>query len=91
MFPALCVIVAQKLKQQTTSSCVARFFAEKRQKPLNSLFKIDVSFKNLNDEMLSDILLFGSDKYKDTVIKEILVHTNNFLKTTKRFERPLFS
>ena len=66
-------------------------FAEKRQKFLNSLFKIDVSFKNLNDEMLSDILLFGSDKYKDTVIKEILVHTINFLKTTKRFERPLFS
>ena len=39
--------------------------------------------------MLSDILLFGSDKYKDTVNKEILVHTINFLKTTKHVERPL--
>ena len=39
--------------------------------------------------MLSDILLFGSEKYKDTVNKEILVHAINFLKTTKHFERPL--
>ena len=66
------------------------FFAENGQKLLNSLFKINVSLKNLNDEMLSDILLFGSDKYKDTVNKEILVYTINFLKATKRFEKPLF-
>ena len=63
------------------------FFAENRQKLLNSMFKINVSLKNLNDEMLSDIYLFGSDKYKDTVDKEILVHT---IKTTKSFKRPLF-
>ena len=62
------------------------FFAENRQK----LFKIDVSLKNLNDEMLSGILLFVSNKYKDTLNKDILVHTINFLKNTKRFERPLF-
>ena len=65
------------------------FFAQNRQKLLNRFFKIDVSLKNLNDEMLLDILLFGSYKYKDTVNKEILIHTINFLKTTKRFERPL--
>ena len=63
------------------------FFAENRQKLLNSMFKINVSLKNLNDEMLSDIYLFGSDKYKDTVDKEMLVHT---IKTTKSFKRPLF-
>ena len=61
------------------------FFAENRQKLLNSLFKKDVSLKNLNDGMLLDILLFGSGKYKDTVNTEIIIHT-----TTKRFERPLF-
>ena len=33
------------------------FFAENRQKFLNSLFKIDVSLKNFNGEMLLDILL----------------------------------
>ena len=66
------------------------FFAENRQKLLNRLFKLDVYLRNLNYEMLSDIIFFGSDKYKDTVNKEILIHTINFLKTTKRFERPLF-
>ena len=29
--------------------------------------------------MLSDILLFGFDKYKDIANEEILVHTINFL------------
>ena len=57
-------------------------FAEKRQKRLNNLFKIDVSLKKLSDEII-DILLFGSD----TVNKKILVHTINFIKTTKRFEK----
>ena len=91
MLPALYVVGAHKLKEQTTSSCVARFLQKIEKKLLNSLFKIDVSLKNLNDEMLSDILLFGSDKYKDTVNKDIPVHTINFLKTIKRFESPLFS
>ena len=79
-------------KTETTDHFFSRFplFAENRQKLLNSLFKIDVSLKNLNDGMLSDILLLGSDKYKDTVNNEILVHTIDFLKTTKRFERILF-
>ena len=32
----------------------------------------------------------SSDKDKDTGNKDILVHTINFLKTTKHFRRPLF-
>ena len=40
------------------------FFTANRQKLLNSLFKIDVFLKKLNDEILLDILLFGSNKYK---------------------------
>ena len=66
------------------------FFAENRQKFLNSWFKIDVSLKNLNGEMLLNILLLGSNKYKDTINKEVLTHTMNFLRTTKHFERSLF-
>ena len=54
------------------------------------MFKIDVSIKILNDKVSLDIFLFGSDKYKDTVNKEILVHTINLCKTSKPFERPLF-
>ena len=48
---------------------------------------VDVSLRTLNDEILLDLLLFGSNKYKN---KEILGHTINFFKTTKCFERPLF-
>ena len=82
--------VALKLKQQTTISCVARFFAINRQKLLNDLLKIDPSLRNLKDELLLDIILYGSDKYNDAVNKEILLHTISFIKNTTRFERPPF-
>ena len=52
----------------------------RKQKLLNGLFKIDVSLKNLNDEMLSEILLFSFGKYQDIVNKEILVQIPNALK-----------
>ena len=66
------------------------FFAINRQKLLNDLLKIYPSLRNLKDELLLDIILYGSDKYKDTVKKEVLLHTISSLKKTKRFERPLF-
>ena len=79
--------VTPKLKQKTTFSCVARFFAINRQKLLNVFLKIDPSLRNLkNDELLLDIILYGFDKHKDTVNKEILLHTIRFIKNTKRFE-----
>ena len=56
----------------------------------NELLKTDPSLRYLKDGLLLDIILYGSDKYKDTVNKEILLHTINFIKNTKRFERPLF-
>ena len=66
------------------------FFATNRQKLLNDLLKIDPSLRNLKDDLLLDIILHGSDKYKDTVNKEILRHKINFIKNTKCFQRPLF-
>ena len=39
------------------------------------LLKLDPSLRNLEDELLLDIILYGSDKYKDTVYKEILLYT----------------
>ena len=63
------------------------FFAINRQKLLNDLLKIDPSLRNLKDELLLDIILYGSDKYKDTVNKEILLDTISFTKNTKRFEK----
>ena len=66
------------------------FLAINRQKLLNDLLKIDPSLRNLKDELLLDIILYGSDKYNDLVNKEILLHTISFIKNTKRFERPFF-
>ena len=66
------------------------FFAINRQKILNDLLKIDPSLRNLKDELLLDIIFYGSDKCKGTVNKEILLHTISFIKNNKRFERPLF-
>ena len=66
------------------------FFVIKIQKILNDLLKIAPSLRNLKDELLLDIILHSSDKYKDTVNKEMLLHTISFIKNPKRFERPLF-
>ena len=38
-------------------------FAINRQKLLNDLLKIDTSLRKLKDELLTDIILYGSDKY----------------------------
>ena len=67
------------------------FIAINRQKLLNDLLKIDPSLRNLKVELLLDIVLYGSDKYNDTVSKEILLHTISFIKNPKRFERPQFN
>ena len=60
-------------------------FEINRQKLLNGLLKIllDPSLRNLMVELLLDIILFGSDKYNDTLNEEILLHTISF-------KRPLF-
>ena len=57
---------------------------------LNLMLKMDPSLRTLKDELLLDIILYGSDKYNDIVNKEILLHTITSIKNTKRFERPLF-
>ena len=62
------------------------FFAINRQKLLNDLFKIDPHLRNLKDELLLHIILYGSDKYKGTVNKEIILHTISFIKNNKSFE-----
>ena len=52
---------------------------------------MDPSLKNLKDELLLDIIFYGSDKCKDTVNEEILLHIISFIKDTKRFERPILT
>ena len=45
--------------------------------------------KTLNEESMIDILLYGCDKFNEHDNKEILFHTIDYIKSTKRFERPL--
>ena len=79
-------------KTETTDHFFLRcpFFAINKQKLLHDLLKIDPSLRNLKDELLLDMILYGSGKYNDTVNKEILLHIISFINNTKRFERPLF-
>ena len=62
---------------------------KERQKLLNSLFEIDLSLSNVNEKLLLEIILFGSEKFEDFINKKILLHAINFIKATERFDRPL--
>ena len=79
-------------KTETTDHFFLRclFFTINGQNLLNGLLKINPSLRNLKDELLKHMILYGSDKYKDTVDKEVLLHTTSFIKNTKCSERPLF-
>ena len=52
--------------------------------------KLDLSLRNLKDKQLLYVFLYGSDKYVDTLNKEIIVHKTIYLKNTKHLERPQF-
>ena len=65
------------------------YFTKGRHKLFNSLFEVDLSLKNLNNELIFDNFLHDPDKYKDHVHKKILSHTINFIKTVRCFEGPL--
>ena len=76
---------------ETTSHFFLRcqFFANERQKLLDHAYRIDASIKNLNEESLIDVLLYGSDRFNDSKNKQILLHTIYYIQATKRFGRPL--
>ena len=79
--------VEQKLKQQNTFSCC--FFVTERQKLLNNVYDKHFSSQNLNEESMIDILLYGCDRFNERDNKEILLHTIDYIKSTKHFERQL--
>ena len=78
-----------KQKQPVTSSCVANFFANERQKIRDDVYQLDASIKHFNEESLIDVLLYVSDRFKGSKNKQILLHTLCYIQATKRFERPL--
>ena len=66
-----------------------QFFANERQILFEKLYLIDSSIKDLNEASLLSILLYGSENFNDQANKEILLHLIDYVKSTKRFERPL--
>ena len=51
------------------------FFLKKLFFLLDDVYRIDASIKNLNEESLIDVLLYGSDSFNYSKIKQILLHT----------------
>ena len=67
------------------------FFVNKRQKLLNNVYDKLFSSQNLNEESMIDIPLYGCDRFNERDNKEILTHTIDYIKSTKRFERTLIN
>ena len=78
--------VEQKLKQHFFLRCPC--FVTERQKLFNNVYDKHFSSQNLNDESMMDILLYECDKFNESDDKEILLHTIEYIKRSKRFERP---
>ena len=67
----------------------SHFFANERQKLRDDVYRLDASIKHLNEESLTDVLLYGSDSFNTSKNKQIFLHTICYIQATKRFERPL--
>ena len=65
------------------------FFVTERQKLLHNVYDKHFSLQNLNEKSVIDILLYGRDKFNKLDNKEILLHAIDYIKSSKRFERPL--
>ena len=66
-----------------------QLFANERKTLHEDVYQVHDSTKNLNGESLIDVLLYDSDGYSDSKNKQILLHINCYIESTKRFERPL--
>ena len=82
-----CAIVVQRLKQHYLLRC--RLFSTQRLILLDDLNRLDPSIKEKRKNCLINLILFGSDKYDNTVNKDILTLTISFIKSSGRFNGPL--
>ena len=65
------------------------FFVAERQKLFNDVYNNHFLSQDLNEESMIYILLYGCDRFNERDNKEILIHTIDRIKFTKRFEIPL--
>ena len=65
------------------------FFVTERQKFLNNVYDKHFPSQNLNEESMIVILILGCDNFNERDNKEMFLHTIDYIKSSKRFERPL--
>ena len=58
---------------------------------LNDIYIVDSSLMNYPDEKLLNILLYGSEFFSVKTNQSILKSSIKFLKSSERFDHPLFS
>ena len=85
-----CVTVVLKQNLWNTFSFRCPFFAPKRNPLFKSLHTMEPFILNFEKNMLTNGLLFGSDRYGIVINLVLLKSTTiTYLKSTKCFERPL--
>ena len=67
------------------------FFNDERKKLFKSLHNIKLSILEFQKDFVANILLFGSEKFEETINKKILQSTITYLKSSSLFERPLIN
>ena len=68
-----------------------RLYSIIRTELLDDMSTVDSSLTNYCDEKLLNILLYGSEYFSIKINQSILKSTIKFLKSSERFDDPLFS
>ena len=66
-------------------------YSQQRPELLNGAYKSSPSLRDLSTDTLLNVLLYGSECFNFETNNELIKLTIAFLKSSKRFENPLFS
>ena len=77
---------------ETTAHYLLRchLFSNQRLKLLDNINQLDNTMLTLSEKEIINILLYGSPAYSFFINNNILALTIDFLKSTKRFDKPLY-
>ena len=68
-----------------------RLYSNIRTELLDDIYTVDSSLTNYPDEKVLNILLYGSEYFSVKTNQSILKSTIKLLKSSERFDNPLFS
>ena len=79
-------------EMETTAHYLLRchLFSNQRLKLLDNINQLDNTMLTLSEKEIINILLYGSPAYSFFINNNILALTIDFLKSTKRFDKPLY-